>query len=43
MTRRADPKRIFLARRDAIRNVIIQSRALDPDVRRGLRRRLRGG
>lgn len=32
MPRRADPERIHQARRAAIRNVIIQSRALDPDV-----------
>jgi hypothetical protein len=32
MTRRADLEQIHLARRDAIRDVIIQSRGLDPDV-----------
>jgi hypothetical protein len=32
MTRRADPERIHQARRIAIRNVIMQSRGLDPGV-----------
>ena len=32
VTRRADPERIHIARRDAIRNVIMQSRGLDREV-----------
>jgi len=32
MRRRADPERIHLARRAAIRNVIMQSRGLDPEL-----------
>ena len=32
MSRRADPERIHLARRDAIRNHIMQTRGLDVDV-----------
>ncbi len=32
MGRRADPQRIHLARRSAIRNLIIQGRGLEPDV-----------
>jgi hypothetical protein len=32
VSRRADPERIHLARRSAIRNTIMQSRGLDPDV-----------
>lgn len=32
MGRRADPERIHLARRAAIRNLIIQGRSLEPDV-----------